>query len=92
MITGFDKDEKAWIEVKGEGGPACTPSRVLSHNYNGVILGGGTRCYHLRKGRDGTGLAENIGASRRMYRKGEIRRRRPCRNRTTKVPFGICRM
>jgi glycerol-3-phosphate O-acyltransferase len=76
MIAGFDKEEKAWIEVKGRGRTNLLPFAGLIHNYMEsywVVIRG---CYYLRKGpkaeRD---WLKNIrGLGERMYRKGEIRR------------------
>ena len=75
MIAGFDKDEKAWIEVKGRGRTNLHPFAGLIHNYMEsywVVVRG---CYHLRKGpkaeRDWLKNIRGLGA--RMYRKGEIR-------------------
>jgi glycerol-3-phosphate O-acyltransferase len=76
MIAGFDKEEKAWIEVKGRGRTNLLPFAGLIHNYMEsywVVVRG---CYYLRKGpkaeRD---WLKNIrGLGERMYRKGEIRR------------------
>jgi glycerol-3-phosphate O-acyltransferase len=76
MIAGFDKEEKAWIEVKGRGRTSLHPFAGLIHNYMEsywVVVRG---CYHLRKGpkaeRDWLKSIRGLGA--RMYRKGEIRR------------------
>ena len=76
MIAGFDKDEKAWIEVKGRGRTSLHPFAGLIHNYMEsywVVVRG---CYHLRKGpkaeRDWLKNIRGLGV--RMYRKGEIRR------------------
>jgi len=76
MIAGFDKEEKAWIEVKGRGRTNLLPFRGLIHNYMEsywVVVRG---CYYLRRRpkveRD---WLKNIrGLGERMYRKGEIRR------------------
>jgi glycerol-3-phosphate O-acyltransferase len=76
MIAGFDKEEKAWVEVKGRGRTNLLPFAGLIHNYMEsywVVVRG---CYYLRKGpkaeRD---WLKNIrGLGERMYRKGEIRR------------------
>jgi glycerol-3-phosphate O-acyltransferase len=76
MIAGFDKEEEAWIEVKGRGRTNLLPFAGLIHNYMEsywVVVRG---CYYLRKGpkaeRD---WLKNIrGLGERMYRKGEIRR------------------
>ncbi len=76
LITGFDRDEKAWIEVKGRGRTSLLPFAGLIHNYMEsywVVVRG---CYYLRKGpkpeRDWLKNIRGLGA--RMYRKGEIRR------------------
>ena len=76
MIAGFDKNEKAWIEVKGRGRTNLLPFAGLIHNYMEsywVVIRG---CYYLRKGpkaeRDWLKNIRGLGA--RMYRKGEIRR------------------
>ena len=76
MIAGFDKNEKAWIEVKGRGRTNLHPFAGLIHNYMEsywVVIRG---CYYLRKGpkaeRDWLKNIRGLGA--RMYRKGEIRR------------------
>ncbi len=76
MIAGFDKNEKAWIEVKGRGRTNLHPFAGLIHNYMEsywVVIRG---CYYLRKGpkleRDWLKNIQGLGA--RMYRKGEIRR------------------
>jgi len=76
MIAGFDKNEKAWIEVKGRGRTNLQPFAGLIHNYMEsywVVIRG---CYYLRKGpkleRDWLKNIRGLGA--RMYRKGEIRR------------------
>ena len=76
MLAGFDKDEKAWIEVKGRGRMNLLPFAGLIHNYMEsywVVVRG---CYYLRKGpkveRDW--LKKIRGLGERMYRKGEIRR------------------
>ncbi len=76
MIAGFDKDEKAWIEVKGRGRTNLLPFAGLIHNYMEsywVVVRG---AYYLRKGpkaeRDWLKNIRGLGA--RMYRKGEIRR------------------
>ena len=76
MIAGFDKNEKAWIEVKGRGRTNLQPFAGLIHNYMEsywVVIRG---CYYLRKGakaeRDWLKYIRGLGA--RMYRKGEIRR------------------
>jgi glycerol-3-phosphate O-acyltransferase len=76
MIAGFDKQEKAWIEVKGRGRTNLLPFAGLIHNYMEscwVVIRG---CYYLRKGpkaeRDWLKSIRGLGA--RMYRKGEIRR------------------
>jgi len=76
MIAGFDKEEKAWIEVKGRGRTNLLPFAGLIHNYMEscwVVVRG---CYYLRKGpkaeRDWLKNIRGLGA--RMYRKGEIRR------------------
>jgi glycerol-3-phosphate O-acyltransferase len=76
MITGFDKNEKEWIEVKGRGRTSLLPFAGLIHNYMEsywVVVRG---CYYLRKGpkaeRDWLKSIRGLGA--RMYRKGEIRR------------------
>lgn len=76
MIAGFDKNEKAWIEVKGRGRTNLNPFAGLIHNYMEsywVVIRG---CYYLRKGpkaeRDWLKNIRGLGA--RMYRKGEIRR------------------
>jgi len=76
MIAGFDKEEKAWVEVKGRGRTNLLPFAGLIHNYMEsywVVVRG---CYYLRKRpkveRD---WLKNIrGLGERMYRKGEIRR------------------
>ena len=85
MITGFDKDEKAWIEVKGKGRTSLHPFAGLIHNYMEsywVV----TRGFHLRKDADGKEWLKNIrGLGVRMYRKGEIRGRRPA-SPTTRAP------
>jgi glycerol-3-phosphate O-acyltransferase len=76
MIAGFDKDEKAWIEVKGRGRASMLPFVGLIHNYlesYWVVI---RAAYYLRKGpkteRDWLKNIRGLGA--RMYRKGEIRR------------------
>ena len=76
MIAGFDKEEKAWIEVKGRGRTNLLPFAGLIHNYMEsywVVVRG---CYYLRKGpkveREWLKTIRGLGA--RMYRKGEIRR------------------
>jgi glycerol-3-phosphate O-acyltransferase len=76
MIAGFDREEKAWIEVKGRGRTSLLPFAGLIHNYMEsywVVVRG---CYYLRKGpkaeRDWLKYIRGLGA--RMYRKGEIRR------------------
>jgi glycerol-3-phosphate O-acyltransferase len=76
LIAGFDREEKAWIEVKGRGRTSLLPFAGLIHNYMEsywVVVRG---CYYLRKGqkaeRDWLKGIQGLGA--RMYRKGEIRR------------------
>lgn len=76
MIAGFDKNEKAWIEVKGRGRTSLLPFAGLIHNYMEsywVVIRG---AYYLRKGakaeKDWLKNIRDLGA--RMYRKGEIRR------------------
>jgi glycerol-3-phosphate O-acyltransferase len=76
MITGFDKGQKTWIEVKGRGRTSLQPFAGLIHNYMEsywIVVRG---CYHLRKGpkteRDWLRSIRGLGT--RMYRKGEIRR------------------
>ena len=76
LIAGFDREEKAWIEVKGRGRTSLLPFAGLIHNYMEsywVVVRG---CYYLRKGqkaeRDWLKNIQGLGA--RMYRKGEIRR------------------
>ncbi len=76
MIAGFDKEEKAWIEVKGRGRTNLLPFAGLIHNYMEsywVVVRG---AYYLRKGpkaeRDWLKNIRGLGV--RMYRKGEIRR------------------
>jgi glycerol-3-phosphate O-acyltransferase len=76
MIAGFDKEEKAWIEVKGRGRTNLLPFAGLIHNYMESYWVVVRACYYLRKGpkaeRD---WLKNIrGLGERMYRKGEIRR------------------
>jgi glycerol-3-phosphate O-acyltransferase len=76
MIADFDREERAWIEVKGRGRTSLLPFAGLIHNYMEsywVVIRG---CYYLRKGpkseRDWLKYIRGLGA--RMYRKGEIRR------------------
>ena len=76
MITGFDKNEKAWIEVKGRGRTSLLPFAGLIHNYMEsywVVIRG---AYYLRKGpkaeKDWLKNIRDLGE--RMYKKGEIRR------------------
>ncbi len=76
MIAGFDKAEKAWIEVKGRGRTNLLPFAGLIHNYiesYWVVVRG---CYYLRrKSKVERDWLKNIrGLGERMYRKGEIRR------------------
>jgi glycerol-3-phosphate O-acyltransferase len=76
MIAGFDKEEKAWIEVKGRGRTNLLPFAGLIHNYMESYWVAVRGCYYLRKGpkpeRDW--LRSIRGLGERMYRKGEIRR------------------
>jgi glycerol-3-phosphate O-acyltransferase len=76
MIAGFDKEEKAWVEVKGRGRTNLLPFAGLIHNYMEsywVVVRG---CYYLRKGpkAERDWLKSIRGLGERMYRKGEIRR------------------
>ncbi len=76
MIAGFDKEEKAWVEVKGRGRTNLLPFAGLIHNYMEsywVVVRG---CYYLRKGpkTERDWLKSIRGLGERMYRKGEIRR------------------
>ena len=76
MIDGFDKNEKAWIEVKGRGRTSLLPFAGLIHNYMEsywVVIRG---AYYLRKGaRAEKDWFKNIrGLGARMFKKGEIRR------------------
>jgi glycerol-3-phosphate O-acyltransferase len=76
MIAGFERDGKAWIEVKGKGGMNLMPFAGLIHNYfesYWVVMRG---CFYLKKGakpeKDWLKNIQRLGA--KMYRKGEIRR------------------
>jgi glycerol-3-phosphate O-acyltransferase len=76
MIAGFDKNEKAWIEVKGRGRTSLLPFAGLIHNYMEsywVVIRG---AYYLRKGAkvEKDWLKSIRGLGVRMYKKGEIRR------------------
>ncbi len=77
MIAGFDKEEKAWIEVKGRGpDQPALPLRVSSTtiwNHTGWSSAGVTISGRARRlERDWLKNIRGLGA--RMYRKGEIRR------------------
>jgi glycerol-3-phosphate O-acyltransferase len=76
MIAGFERDGKAWIEVKGRGRMNLMPFAGLIHNYfesYWVVMRG---CFYLKKGskpeKDWLKNIQRLGA--KMYRKGEIRR------------------
>jgi len=76
MVTGFEQDGKAWVEVKGKGRMNLMPFAGLIHNYfesYWVVMRG---CSYLRKGsspgKDWLKKINRLGA--KMYRKGEIRR------------------
>ncbi len=76
MIAGFERDGKAWIEVKGRGRMNLMPFSGLIHNYfesYWVVIRG---CFYLKKGskpeKDWLKNIQRLGA--KMYRKGEIRR------------------
>ncbi len=76
MIAGFERDGKAWIEVKGRGRINLMPFAGLIHNYfesYWVVMRG---CVYLKKGakqeKDWLKNIQRLGA--KMYRKGEIRR------------------
>lgn len=76
MIAGFERDGKAWIEVKGRGRINLMPFAGLIHNYfesYWVVMRG---CSYLKKGikpeKDWLKNIQRLGA--KMYRKGEVRR------------------
>jgi glycerol-3-phosphate O-acyltransferase len=76
MIVGEERDEQAWIEVKGKGRTHLTPYAGLISNYiesYWVVVRG---CSYLRKEplaeKDLLKKIQGLGA--KMYRKGEIRR------------------
>ena len=76
MIVGEERNEQAWIEVKGKGRTHLTPFAGLISNYiesYWVVVRG---CSYLRKEslpeKDLIKKIQGLGA--KMYRKGEIRR------------------
>jgi glycerol-3-phosphate O-acyltransferase len=76
MIAGFERDGKAWIEVKGRGRMNLMPFSGLFQNYfesYWIVLRG---CFYLKKERkpekDWLKNIQQLGV--KMYRKGEIRR------------------
>jgi glycerol-3-phosphate O-acyltransferase len=76
MIVGEERNEQAWIEVKGKGRTHLKPFAGLISNYiesYWVVIRG---CSYLRKGpmqkKDLIKKIQGIGS--KMYRKGEIRR------------------
>ena len=76
MITGFERDGKAWIEVKGRGRMRLMPFAGLIHNYFEslwVVMRG---CFYLKRGakpeKDWLKSIQRLGD--KMYKKGEIRR------------------
>jgi glycerol-3-phosphate O-acyltransferase len=76
MIVGEERNEQAWIEVKGKGRTHLTPFAGLISNYIEscwVVIRG---CSYLRKEplpeKDLIKKVQGLGA--KMYRKGEIRR------------------
>lgn len=76
MIAAFERDGKAWIEVKGRGRMNLMPFAGLIHNYfesYWVVMRG---CLYLKKGskteKDWLKNIQSLGA--KMYSKGEIRR------------------
>jgi glycerol-3-phosphate O-acyltransferase len=76
MIVGEERNEQAWIEVKGKGRTQLKPFAGLISNYiesYWIVMRG---CSYLRKGpRQKRDLLKNIqGLGSKMYRKGEIRR------------------
>ena len=76
MIVGEERNEQAWIEVKGKGRTHLKPFAGLISNYiesYWVVIRG---CSYLQKGplqkKDLIKKVQGLGA--KMYRKGEIRR------------------
>jgi glycerol-3-phosphate O-acyltransferase len=76
MITGFERDGKAWIEVRGTGRIKLSYFAGLIQNYfesYWVVTRG---CFYLKKGsrreKDWLKDMQHLGA--KMYKKGEIRR------------------
>ena len=76
MIEGKERDNEAWIEVKGKGRVGLRPYAGLIHNYiesYWVVIRG---CSYLKKGarteREFTKKIQQLGT--RMYKKGEIMR------------------
>jgi glycerol-3-phosphate O-acyltransferase len=76
MITGFERDGKAWIEMKGRGRVRLMPFAGLIHNYFEslwVVMRG---CFYLKRGakpeKDWLKSIQRLGE--KMYKKGEIRR------------------
>jgi glycerol-3-phosphate O-acyltransferase len=76
MIVGEERNDQAWIEVKGKGRTHLKPFAGLISNYiesYWVVMRG---CAYLRKGplqkKDLIKKIQGLGA--KMYRKGEIRR------------------
>lgn len=76
MIAGEERNEQAWIEVKGKGRTHLRPFAGLISNYiesYWVVMRG---CSYLRKGplQKKDLLKKVQGLGEKMYRKGEIRR------------------
>jgi len=72
MIEGKERDNEAWIEVKGKGRVGLRPYAGLIHNYiesYWVVIRG---CSYLKKGarteREFTKKIQQLGT--RMYKKG----------------------
>jgi glycerol-3-phosphate O-acyltransferase len=76
MITGFERNGKAWIEVKGRGRIHLMSFAGLIQNYfesYWIVIRG---CFYLKRGsryeKDWLKNIQRLGT--KMYRKGEIRR------------------
>jgi glycerol-3-phosphate O-acyltransferase len=76
MIVGEERNEQAWIEVKGKGRTHLTPFAGLISNYIEscwvVIRGCSYLCKEPLLEKDLIKKIQGLGA--KMYRKGEIRR------------------